>query len=135
MTEGPYRAEHWVLIAPHITGENRKPAGVVHFDEQGYLSLVQCPHISWGMEINEVLAVLNARDTLHNDSPEISSNFFAQTNTLVQRYDQIFPKVLKRRLLKEYDIEVLKYQHTEEGTLARDLLDNFDHSAHQYSED
>lgn len=129
MSGGPYNPEFWVLTAPDITDTPDRPAGVVHFDDEGYLTLVQCPHITWGMEINEVLASVNAHDTLYDEAPDVSSNFFAQTNNLVQRYEQIFPKILKRTLEKEHHIFVLKYEDTESGTMARELLDDFSKSS------
>lgn len=134
MADGPYRPENWVFVAPDITGDNNRPAGVVHFDEEGYLTLVQCPHISWGMDINDVLLTLNARDALYDDAPDVSSNFYAQTNNLVQRYDQLYPRLIKRTLMKNHNIHVLKYQHTEEGTLARELLDEFGESVRRHDE-
>ena len=134
MSSGPYNAEQWVLVAPDITGDPDRPAGVVHFDEEGYLTLVQCPHVTWGMDINEILLRLNAKDSLFDEAPEISSNFFAQTNNLIERYEQDYPKVLKRTLEKDHHIFVLKYEDTQTGSIARDILDNFHKSAHSEDE-
>lgn len=129
-TQGPHESENWILIAPEITEDNEEPAGVVHFDEQGYLALVQCPRVSWGLALHDILEVLNAKDSLYDDAPDISGNFFAQTDTLVERYERDFPRVLKRNLEKSYHIFILKYEDTKSGTLARELLDDFDKSAH-----
>ena len=126
---GPYRAENWVLIAPDITGDNNKPAGVVHFDEDGYLTLVQCERISWGLKINDILALINAKDSLYDDAPDVSSNFFAQTNNLVQRTQALYPQLIKKTIQKNHNIRILKYQHTQEHSAARALLDEFDDSA------
>lgn len=129
-TQGTFTAENWILIAPSITGDDENPAGVVHFDEEGFLTLVQCPHVKWGIEINEILSALNARDSLYDEAPEISSNFFVQTDNLVERYEPDFPHVLKRSLEKNHNIFVLKYEDTKSGSLARELLDDFYKSAH-----
>ena len=131
MAQGPYKAEHWVLTAPEITGDPEEPAGVVHFDEDGYLTLVQCPHIHWGMLLNDILFHLNAKDTLYNEAPDITTNFFFFSNNLIERYDYMYPKILKRTLEKEYHIFVLKYDDTVAGTMARELLDDFQKSSHR----
>lgn len=134
--QGPYRSEYWVMIAPDITSnitagsDDDIPAGIAHFDTHGLLHLVQCDYAAWGEGLGAIIQEVNSHDALFDNDRAISTNFYAQTNNLVARYDAEYPRVLKHFLAHQFNITILKYQHTEKGSAARNILDEFYNKSH-----